>query len=192
MGIRDFLFVVDNPTTDPNCISFSNGQCNQCRYGLIVANSTCSVCLDGFYLDPKNSTLYCNSCPFSCKTCSATNTSIRCISCRDPLKLDGDFCIDSSNNLFDAEILSTIPLSSQAISFKYYPNLQKKGIDMCGSEEIIGTSSIKSKFLKMSRQYTNLNTHTGVILYFTLYQIDDNYFPNNSLSFTLNSKVFTQ
>lgn len=94
MGIRDFLLVVDNPTTDPNCINYSNNTCNQCRYGLIVVNSSCSACLDGFYIDPTNSTLYCKPCPFTCKTCSATNKTVRCTSCRDPLKLDGDFCID--------------------------------------------------------------------------------------------------
>jgi hypothetical protein len=49
MGIRDFLFVVDNPTSDPNCLLFTNGTCQACRNGLVVANGTCSGCLQGFY-----------------------------------------------------------------------------------------------------------------------------------------------
>ena len=44
----------------------------------------------------------------------------------------------------------------------------------------------------MSRVFSNLPPHTGAVLYFMLYQIDDNYFPNNSLSFTFNSKTYTQ
>ena len=51
MGIRDFMVVVDNPTTDPNCISYLNNNCQTCRNGLIVQNGICSGCLSGFYMD---------------------------------------------------------------------------------------------------------------------------------------------
>ena len=27
MGIRDFLITVDNPSTDPNCLVYTNGTC---------------------------------------------------------------------------------------------------------------------------------------------------------------------
>jgi hypothetical protein len=70
--------------------------------------------------------------------------------------------------------------------------LQNSGIDTCGNTQIIGSSQIRFKFLTMSRLFTNLPSHTGAILYFTFYQIDDNYFPNNSLSFVFNGNTYTQ
>lgn len=42
----------------------------------------------------------------------------------------------------------------------------------------------------MRRTYSGLPSHTGVILYFTLYQIDDDYLANNSLTFSLGSQVY--
>lgn len=62
---------------------------------------------------------------------------------------------------------------------------------MCNDTEIIGTTSIRSKFLEMRRRYTGLPSHSGVIVYFTLYQIDENYLANNSLTFTLGSQTYT-
>ena len=43
----------------------------------------------------------------------------------------------------------------------------------------------------MTRNFTNLPSHTGIVLYFTFWQIDDNYFPNNDLVFTLNNQRYT-
>lgn len=57
---------------------------------------------------------------------------------------------------------------------------------------MLGTNIIQSKFLNMYKNFTNLPTHKGVILYFTLFQIDDNYFNDNSLTFKLDSKNYTQ
>lgn len=62
----------------------------------------------------------------------------------------------------------------------------------CNTSQILGTTEIKSKFLSMRRQFTGLPEHTGVLLYFTLFQIDDNYLPNGSLSFTLGDKKYTE
>jgi len=136
MGIREFLFIVDNPTTDPNCLLFNSttNQCTQCRNALVIANSTCSACLDGFYLMPVNNTFYCKACPFACSTCNLTNATagtVVCLTCRPPLTLDSGYCVDSNQNLFNAEVLTTIPLKSQLINFINYPNLQNKGIDAC-------------------------------------------------------------
>lgn len=43
----------------------------------------------------------------------------------------------------------------------------------------------------MNRTFTNLPRHTGVALYFTFWQIDENYFPNDSLAFVLNGVRYT-
>lgn len=56
MGLRDFILIVDNPTSDPNCLVYTNSQCQSCRNGLIIQNQTCSGCLDGFYLATINNT----------------------------------------------------------------------------------------------------------------------------------------
>ena len=96
MGIRDFMVVLNNPTTDPNCISFSNGVCQSCRNGLIVVNGTCNGCFSGFYLSTtfnnvNNSTLECIPCPQTCIECSlntgnntnnSQSTSVTCSACR--------------------------------------------------------------------------------------------------------------
>jgi len=84
-----------------------------------------------------------------------------------------------------------IPLASQKISWVNYPNLQNRGIDSCGSSEIIGSSTIQYKFLTMSRSFTNLPKHTGVAVYFTFWQIDDNYFPGDNLAFVLSGVRYT-
>jgi hypothetical protein len=69
-----------------------------------------------------------------------------------------------------------------------YPNLPNFGIDSCNNATILGTSSLKFKFLSMNRTYTNLPAHNGIALFFNFYQIDD-YAPNNSsVYFILNSK----
>ena len=194
MGIRDFLFVVNNPTLDPNCISFSNNVCLTCRNGLVVQNGTCSACFSGFYLSNSvvNNTLQCLSCPQTCLECSEVNSTVICSACREPLVLTGSFCVDSSNSLFSSEIIPNIALTSQKIAWVNYPNLQNSGIDSCGSSQMIGTSTIKSKFLTMRRQFTSLPAHTGVILYFTFWQIDQNYFPNNNLVFELNGQQYSE
>lgn len=44
----------------------------------------------------------------------------------------------------------------------------------------------------MNKLFTNLPKHTGALLYFNFYQIDDNYFPNNTLYFVLNGNTYTQ
>lgn len=107
LGIRDFLIVIDNPSTDPDCVVFTNKSCQVCRNGLIVVNGTCSGCLDSFYLSEKEGLEYCLPCLFTCAKCSGPNS---CISCITPLKLDGTFCIDENNNLRDAQLLNGVPL----------------------------------------------------------------------------------
>lgn len=82
------------------------------------------------------------------------------------------YCVDINSNLYSSELLDSIPLSEQPIAWSYYPPLQKKGVDTCNDTEIIGTTVIRSKFLEMRRSYSGLPPHTGVIVYFTLYQID--------------------
>ena len=99
--------------------------------------------------------------------------------------------MDSNGALHSSELLADLSLSNQTIAWNFYPNLQNRGIAKCGSVEFIGSSTIQFKFLSMRRQFTNLPQHGGVILYFTLYQIDGNYFDSNSLSFTLNNQTYT-
>ena len=85
MGVMDFMAIVDNPTTDPNCIGYSNNQCQACRNGLVIVNSTCQGCLPGFYLvnDTVNGTLKCDFCPENCLGCKmGNNNQIQCTACR--------------------------------------------------------------------------------------------------------------
>jgi hypothetical protein len=68
-----------------------------------------------------------------------------------------------------------------------YPKLPSKGLDSCGSDAILGSSSIKYKSLWMTRNFNNLPAHTGVKLYMHFYQIDD-YPDNGNVYFILNGK----
>lgn len=80
MGLRDFQLVVDNPTTDPNCLDYSNNVCLLCRNNLVVANNTCSQCLPGFFLSNNNKV--CLPCPSTCLQCAMVNNQMQCLSCR--------------------------------------------------------------------------------------------------------------
>lgn len=81
-------------------------------------------------------------------------------------------------------------LDNQTIVWTFYPNLQNRGIAQCGNVEFIGSSTVQFNFLTMSRQFTSLPAHTGVVLYFTLYQIDGNYLNSSSLFFTFNNQRY--
>lgn len=87
MGVRDFLIIVDNPTPDPNCLTFLNNSCQTCRNSLVPSNGTCSGCLDGYRLS--TNPLQCITCPMSCLTCSYSSAANKttCTSCRSPLTL---------------------------------------------------------------------------------------------------------
>jgi len=68
-----------------------------------------------------------------------------------------------------------------------YPNLQNYGLDTCNNAVILGSSSLKFKFLTMQRTYTNLSPHNGIALFFDFYQIDDYVQNNSTVYFILNS-----
>jgi hypothetical protein len=67
-----------------------------------------------------------------------------------------------------------------------YPRLPSKGLDSCGNDAILGSSSIKYKSLWMTRNFKNLPAHTGVKIYFHFYQIDD--YSSGSVYFMFNGK----
>jgi hypothetical protein len=192
MGIRDFLLIVDNPTADPNCLSFNNGSCQSCRNSLTLQNGTCSACISGYYLVSPNSTnRSCQPCPETCSACALSRQQVVCTACREPLTLDGTFCVDSNKALHAAEVIPNVSLSTQTIAWTYYPSLPNRGIAQCNSTEFLGSSTIQFKFLTMRRQYTGLPSHAGVVLYFTLFQIDGDYLPNGTLAFDLNGRHYT-
>lgn len=187
MGIRDFQLLVDNPTTDADCLTYVNNTCLLCRNGLVVENNTCTGCLAGYYKSNNS----CLACPVTCSHCQLNNQQVICTACREPLVLESTYCVHSNNALHSSELLPDLSLANQDIVWSYYPNLQNRGIATCGSAQFIGSSTIQFKFLTMRRQFTNLPQHRGVVLYFILYQIDGNYFDSNALSFTLNGQDYT-
>jgi hypothetical protein len=80
-------------------------------------------------------------------------------------------CNDPNNNLY------TVSLSQQSgfidNSWQFYPKLQNKGRDLCGTHEILGSTSIQYRSLKITRNFTNLPPHEGIIIHLFFYQIDD-------------------
>ena len=127
----------------------------------------------------------------SCLTCTASNGQNKCTSCREPLTLEEGYCVDTASSLYSSELLPSLPLSSQSIDWTYYPPLQNKGMATCNSTPMIGTTSIVSKFLSMWRRFTALPAHKGIIVAFRLYQVDDDYLSDYSLSFTIGGKKYT-
>lgn len=142
-----------------------------CRDGFALINNTCNQCGSGYYLTNRS----CQVCPITCETCSLSDSSGStpvCLSCDVPLVLDNGFCVDTSGALYDAQIFKDVKTSLEG-SWNIYPNLQQFGIDSCANRTILGSSTIKFKFLTMSRNYTNLPTHSGVVILMHFYQIDD-------------------
>jgi len=130
----------------------------------------------------------CQICPITCKSCKiGSSLTIVCISCQPPLVLDSGFCVDANGALFGSEIATNIPTTSLR-KWTIYPKLQNRGLDTCNGVDILGSSDNKFKFLSMKRTITGLPPHSGVILFFHFYQIDD-YSPDQSVYFVLNSKV---
>jgi hypothetical protein len=58
-------------------------------------------------------------------------------------------------------------------SWSFYPKLQDKGLDTCGSYSILGSTTIQYRTLTITKNFDNLPSHTGVILHLFFYQIDD-------------------
>ena len=88
-------------------------------------------------------------------------------------------------------MLPGMDLSQQRLNWVFYPPLQNRGIAVCGDVQLLGTTSIVSKFLTLSRTYRNLPSHTGVTLYLTLYQIDENYLDNDQLFISVDGTRYT-
>lgn len=182
IGIRDLFILSNNQTSVKKCFSEFNGSCTACRDGFALINNTCNSCGEGYYFE--NNT--CLVCPISCKTCVKEDTEIKCTSCSIPLTLQDKFCVDTTGALFSSDIFENIPSSLHA-PWKIYPRLQNNGIDSCNGKTILGSSSIKFKFLSMSRSFKNLPAHTGIIIFMHFYQIDD-YAKDESVYFKLDDK----
>jgi hypothetical protein len=88
------------------------------------------------------------------------------------LKLEDGYCVDASSALFSVDIVDGVS-NDEDSKWKLYPNLQDGGIDSCGEEFMLGSSDIRFKFLSMNRTFTGLPSHSGVVLLFYFYQIDD-------------------
>ena len=57
--------------------------------------------------------------------------------------------------------------------WEFYPKLQNKGMDVCGSYSILGSTSLRYRDLNMTKTWTNLPAHQGISLQFYFFQIDD-------------------
>lgn len=180
-GIRDIFVLVNNKTSVKDCYSESNGSCSACRNGFALINNTCSNCAEGYYLAKD----YCAVCPITCLTCSLVSNKIKCSACHAPLKLEDGYCVDANSALFSVDIVNGVS-NDEDSKWKLYPNLQDGGIDSCGEEFMLGSSDIRFKFLSMNRTFTGLPSHSGVVLLFYFYQIDD--LAPGSVQFTLDSE----
>ena len=101
------------------------------------------------------------------------------------MKLEDGYCVDASSALFSVDIVDGVS-NDEDSKWKLYPNLQDGGIDSCGEEFMLGSSDIRFKFLSMNRTFTGLPSHSGVVLLFYFYQIDD--LAPGSVTFTLDSE----
>lgn len=87
-GIRDVTLIADNVTDIVNCYQQDNKTCLSCCCGFMLINKACNICPLYTYFN----TLYCVTCPITCKTCELVPVSnvVVCTSCAFPLKLDSD------------------------------------------------------------------------------------------------------
>ena len=182
LGVRDIVMLVNNQTSVENCFSEFNGSCVSCRNGLALINGSCTQCGDGYYLQNGS----CSVCPVTCATCELQVDSPVCLSCDAPLVLSQGFCADDTGALYNADIVNDVNSSLQA-PWTIYPRLQNNGIDSCANRIILGSSTIKFKFLSMSRNFSNLPGHTGVVILMHFYQIDD-YANDESVYFMVDSQ----
>ena len=80
--------------------------------------------------------------------------------------------MDGGENLYRILIspkVKTVSLDN----YTFYPKIQTKGVDSCNGENIMGSSEIKYRNLVMTKSFSNIPQHQGVIIHFRFYQIDD-------------------
>jgi hypothetical protein len=101
-----------------------------------------------------------------------------------PLIYQDKLCVDSVGSLFTTDIFDNIAINGN--QWNFYPNLQNKGIDYCGDYKILGSSANKFNFLNVTKRITGIPAHTGIVILFNFFQIDD-YVRDDSVRFRFGS-----
>ena len=108
------------------------------------------------------------------------------MTCNNPLVYQDKLCIDNTGSFFAADVFDNLQSRRGNNNWKFYPNLQNRGIDYCGRHRILGSSVNKFNFITASNRITGIPAHTGIVAMFHFFQIDD-YSLDDSVKFQLGS-----